>query len=68
MPFSQPQNLLDVGKASSPGLIYTVVAWFANVPIEKWVSAATLILVILQIIFLIRDRFKKRRAARKGGA
>lgn len=67
MPFSQPQNLADVAKASSPGIVYSAAAWLVNIPIEKWVSAATLILVVLQIVFLIRDRIKKRRANRKGG-
>lgn len=49
---------------SSPGLIYAMLAYIFQQPIEKWVSAITLIFVTLQMIFFLFDRMKKRRIKR----
>jgi hypothetical protein len=40
-----------------------VAAWnyLLGLPIEKWVSVATLIYIGLQAFFLLKDRMKKRR-------
>lgn len=67
VPFTSPQTFADVAKVSSPGLAYTAWTWLLNLPVEKWASFATFVLVVLQIIFLLRDRLKKRRAARRAG-
>lgn len=51
---------------SSPGLAYAALVYVFNQPIEKWVSAATLCFIVLQMFFLLRDRRKKRRERRAG--
>lgn len=67
VPFSQPQTVAGVAAATSPGWLYTFWTQLLSMPVEKWVSIAALVLTVLQIIFLVRDRFKKRRSNRKGG-
>lgn len=57
----QPDTIAGVAVNSTPGLIYTIYAFLSAQPIEKWVSVATLIFVVLQTIFMVRDRMKKRR-------
>jgi dolichyl-phosphate-mannose--protein O-mannosyl transferase len=54
-----------VAVTSSPGVAYAALVYLVGVPIEKWVSVAVLLFTVLQIIFLVKDRMKKRRA-RKG--
>jgi hypothetical protein len=43
-----------------------VAAWnyVLGMPIEKWVSVATLIYILLQAYFLLKDRLRKRRERR----
>lgn len=43
-----------------------VTAWdaLASAPVEKWVSAATLVYVVLQMFYLVRDRRRKERKER----
>jgi len=60
----QPDSASSVLAQASPGLAFTVANWVLDIPVEKWVSVATLIFVVLQIIFLLRDRLKKRKARR----
>ncbi|WP_295991543.1 hypothetical protein [Rugamonas sp.] len=57
----QPDTAASVAANASPGLVYTVVAGILDIPIEKWVTILTLLLVALQIIFMVIDRFKKHR-------
>lgn len=57
----QPETIGGVAASSSPGVVYTVYAYLAAQPIEKWVSTATFILIALQIFFLLKDQMKKRR-------
>jgi hypothetical protein len=49
-----------VAATSTPGLLYAAWVYMVGLPIEKWVSAATLAFVLLQMSFLVRDRMKKR--------
>lgn len=56
-----PDTVTGVTINSSPGLAYTVYAYLSAQPVEKWVSTLTGIFVLLQIIFLLRDRFKRNR-------
>jgi hypothetical protein len=53
-----------VAYTSAPGLLYVIVRYLLDLPIEKWVSAWTLIFVVLQVAFLLVDRLKKRRGKR----
>lgn len=47
-------------KAAPPSVI---VSWsyLADMTLDKWVAVATLIYVLLQTFFLLKDRLKKRR-------
>lgn len=59
---SSPDSAHGVAVQAAPGVAFTVVNWMLDIPVEKWVSVATLIFVVLQIFFLLRDRMKKRKA------
>lgn len=61
----QPGNASSAIAQASPGIAFTIVNSLLDIPIEKWVSVVTFIFVVLQIIFLIRDRFKRRKARHK---
>lgn len=54
------QAIADVLKAS-PAVGVSFLTWLGSVPIEKWVQFATLVYIILQAYFLVRDRRKARR-------
>lgn len=60
----QPDSATGVLAQASPGIAFTLVNWMLDIPVEKWVSVATLIFVVLQIVFLVRDRMKKRKSRR----
>jgi hypothetical protein len=64
----QSQTAAGIAATSTPGLLYLAWHYFTSIPIEKWVSIATFIFVTLQIIFLLADRIKKRKAHRKARA
>lgn len=53
-----------VAATSAPGLLYAAWVYMVGLPIEKWVSAATLAFVLTQWAFLLRDRRNKRREKR----
>lgn len=53
-----------IAATSTPGLLYAVWVYLIGQPIEKWVSAVTLAFVTMQLVFLLRDRMKKRRGKR----
>ena len=61
----QPDTVIGVAATSLPGIIYSIWVVIIAAPIEKWVSTATLIFIVLQIFFLIRDRFRKHLARAK---
>lgn len=64
-PVGQDSSTPGVIAQSAPGIAFTVVNWLLDIPVEKWVSVVTLIFVSLQVIFLVRDRFKKRKVSRQ---
>lgn len=41
-------------------------SWLWNVPLEVWLQRATLVYVLLQMFFLLKDRLDKRKS-KKGG-
>jgi hypothetical protein len=46
---------------AAPPVAVTAYNYVLGMPIEKWVSVATLIYIILQAYFLVRDKMRKRR-------
>jgi len=58
---SQKQDILNEAAKAAPA--WGVVVWnkVADVPLEKWATAAALLYTLLQIYFLVRDRRKQRR-------
>lgn len=46
---------------SAPPVAVTLADVIMGIPIDKWVAIATLIYVLLQTFFLLKDRLKKRR-------
>ena len=60
---SLPQ-IVDASKRSAPPAVWLLVDKVLEWPIEKWVSAATLIFVLLQIILILHNHFAPDR--RKG--
>lgn len=50
-------------KATPPAAV-TAYTYVLGMPIEKWVSVATLVYIALQAYFLIQDRISKRNAMR----
>lgn len=49
-----------VAATSAPGLLYAAWVYLIGLPVEKWVSAATGLFILLQTIVLLRDKFCKR--------
>jgi hypothetical protein len=60
----QTDSAAGVAATSSPGLAYAAWVYLIGLPIEKWVSFVTGLFVVLQIVFLLVDRLKKRRGKR----
>lgn len=59
MPNIDPSIHKEIFKAAPP---VAVTAWryLLDLPVEKWVSVATLIYVLLQGYFLLRNELRKR--------
>lgn len=49
-----------VAATSTPGLLYAGWVYLIGLPVEKWVSGLTGIFVVMQMVFLLVDRMKKR--------
>lgn len=60
LPF-QTQTPTGIAVTSSPGIAYAAWVYLVGLPLEKWVSFAVLVFTVLQIVFLLKDRMKKRR-------
>ncbi len=48
-----------VAATSTPGLIYLAWVYLTSLPVEKWASSLTVVFVLLQTFFLLRDKLKK---------
>lgn len=57
-------SLPGVAATSAPGLFYALLVALFDKPVSWWASVAALVFTLLQIFFLLRDRFKKRRKRR----
>lgn len=53
-------QITSAAMKSSPPVAVTLWHYLLNLPVEKWVSFATLIYVLLQGFFLVRNEMKKR--------
>lgn len=60
---SLPQ-IVDASKRTAPPALYLMVDKVLEWPVEKWVSAATLVFVLLQIVLILHNHFARDR--RKG--
>lgn len=49
-----------VAATSTPGLLYATWVYLIGLPVEKWVSTVTLLFIVLQMVFLLRDKLGKR--------
>lgn len=53
-----PDSVSAIAVNSAPGLFYMAVRWLCDLTIDKWVSFATLILIVAQIFVFARKEFK----------
>lgn len=56
--------IVDAAKRTSPPAAYLVIDRLLEWPVEKWVSVATLVFVLLQICLILHNHFAPDR--RKG--
>jgi hypothetical protein len=57
----QSQTIASASAKAAPPVAVTTADLFLGMPLDKWVAVATLVYVVLQTFFLLKDRLKKRR-------
>ena len=60
----QPDSVSAIAVNSAPGLVYLAMRWLCDLTIDKWVSFATLVLIVMQIFVFARKEFKLWKSAR----
>jgi hypothetical protein len=59
------QQAIKAAAETAPPLAVAGYHYLLQMPIEKWVSVATLLYVLLQVVVLARKEFFKRKGGRK---
>lgn len=59
MPTFDPELHKEIAKATPPVAV-TIWNYFFNMPLDKWVSIATLVYLVIQSFVLVRAELRKR--------